>query len=118
MSRDNLLWGEQRIANELLVKLGIRVSPRTVRKYMRSKPGRGPRGDQRWRTFLRNHAAAIVASDFCVAVTASFRVLYIFVIVEHASRRLLHWNVTSNPTAAWTLQQLREIGRASCRERV
>ena len=108
MSRDNLLWGEERIANELLVKLGIRVSPRTVRKYMRRKPGRGPRGDQCWRTFLRNHAAAIVACDFCVAVTARFRVLYIFVIIEHASRRLLHWNVTSNPTAAWTLQQLRE----------
>ena len=108
MSRDNSLWGEERIANELLVKLGIRVSPRTVRKYMRRKPGRGPRGDQRWRTFLRNHAAAIVACDFCVAVTARFRVLYIFVIIEHASRRLLHWSVTSNPTAAWTLQQLRE----------
>jgi putative transposase len=108
MSRDNSLWGEERIANELLVKLGIRVSPRTVRKYMRRKPGRGPRGDQRWRTFLRNHAVAIVACDFCVAVTARFRVLYIFVIIEHASRRLLHWNVTSNPTAAWTLQQLRE----------
>jgi transposase InsO family protein len=108
MSRDNLLWGEERIANELLVKLGIRVSPRTVRKYMRRKPGRRPRGDQRWRTFLRNHAAAIVVCDFCVAVTARSRVLYIFVIIEHASRRLLHWNVTSNPTAAWTLQQLRE----------
>ena len=57
MSRDNSLWGEERIANELLVKLGIRVSPRTVRKYMRRKPGRGPRGDQRWRTFLRNHSS-------------------------------------------------------------
>jgi hypothetical protein len=45
-------------------------------------------------------------TNFCVAVTGSFRVLYIFVIIEHASRRLLHWNVTSNPTAAWTLQQL------------
>ena len=75
MSRDNLLWGEERIANELLVKLAIGVSPCTVRKYMRRKPGLGPRGDQRWHTFLRNHAAAIVACDFCVAVTARVRVL-------------------------------------------
>jgi hypothetical protein len=57
MSRDNSLWGEERIANELLIKLGIRVSPRTVRKYMRRKPGLGPRRDQRWRTFLRNHSS-------------------------------------------------------------
>jgi len=57
MSRDNSLWGEERIANELLVKLGIRVSPRTMRKYMRRKPGLGPRADQRWRTFLHNHSS-------------------------------------------------------------
>jgi hypothetical protein len=76
MSRDNLPWGEERIANELLVKLGVRVSPRTVRKYMRRKPGREPRGDQRWRTFLRNHAAAILAcveSDGSLDVAAVAR---------------------------------------------
>jgi hypothetical protein len=61
---ENRLWGEERIANELLLKLGIRVSPRTVRKYMPKRPRGHPRGDQRWSTFLKNHAAAIVACDF------------------------------------------------------
>jgi transposase InsO family protein len=70
-------------------------------------PGR-PRGDQRWATFLRNHAKAIVACDFFVAVTATFRLLYVFVVIRHGSRRLLHFNVTAHPTAAWTLQQLTE----------
>jgi putative transposase len=108
MANDNPLWGEERIANELLVKLGIRVSPRTVRKYMPKRlPGR-PRGDQRWSTFLSNHAKAIIACDFFVAVTATFRSLYVFVLIHHASRQLLHINVTAHPTSAWTLQQLRE----------
>jgi hypothetical protein len=69
-------WGEERIANELLLKLGIRVSPRTLRKYMPTRPRGQPRGDQRWSTFVRNHAAAILACDFCVVVTATFRLLY------------------------------------------
>lgn len=108
MAAENPLWGEERIANELLVKLGIRVSPRTVGKYLPKRlPGR-PRGDQRWSTFLRNHAKAIVACDFFVVVTAAFRLLYVLVLIEHGSRRLLHFNVTSYPSAAWTLQQLRE----------
>jgi transposase InsO family protein len=108
MAMENPLWGEERIANELLLKLGLRVSPRTVRKYMpKRSPGR-PRGDQRWATFLRNHAKAIVACDFFVAVTVTFRLLYVFVVIHHGSRRLLHFNVTAHPTAAWTLQQLRE----------
>ena len=63
---------------------------------------------QRWMTFVRNHAQAIVACDFCVVVTATFRLLYVFVLMEHATRRILHVNVTAHPTARWTLQQLRE----------
>jgi transposase InsO family protein len=114
MARDNPTWGQERIANELLLKLGLSVSPRTVRKYM-PKPldtGRGRRArSQRWRTFVRNHARAIVACDFCVVVTATFRILYMFVVIEHASRRLLHINVTAHPTTVWTLQQLREAIR-------
>jgi putative transposase len=88
MAAENPLWGEERIANELLVKLGLRLSPRTVRKYMPNiSPGR-PRGDQRWSTFLRNHAEAILACDFFVTVTASFRLLYVFVLIHHGDCEL------------------------------
>jgi transposase InsO family protein len=109
MARENVLWGQERIAYELLLKLGIRVSPRTVAKYMPKRPLGQPRGDQRWSTFLMNHAKAIIACDFFVAVTATFRVLYVFVVIEHGRRRLANVNVTLNPTAEWTLQQLREV---------
>jgi putative transposase len=111
MAAENLTWGEERIAHELLLKLGLRVSPRTVRKYMPEHPGGGRRtgaSDQRWTTFVRNHAAAIVACDFFTVVTATFKVVYVFVVVEHATRKILHFNVTRHPTADWTLQQLRE----------
>ena len=108
MATENPLWGEERIANELLLKLASRVSPRTVRKYMPKRPPGRPRGDQRWATFLRNHAKAIVACDFFVTVTATFRLFYVLVLIEHGSRRLLHLNVTEHPGADWTLQQLRE----------
>jgi transposase InsO family protein len=63
----------------------------------------------RWSTFLRVHAQGIIACDFFVVVTATFRLLYVFVVIEHRSRRLVHCNVTAPPTAAWTLQQLREV---------
>src|ERR1022692_4687802 len=111
MATENPLWGEERIANELLVKLGIRVSPRTVGKYMPKRPPGQSRGDQRWSAFLKNHAKAILACDFFIAVTATFRMLYVFVVIEHSTRRLAHINVTANPTADWTLQQLREVVR-------
>ena len=109
MAQENAVWGEERIASELLVKLGIRVSPRTVRKYMPKPPAGQPRGDQRWATFLKNHAKAILACDFFVAVTATFRLLYVFVVIEHSSRRLVRVDVTAHPSAEWTLQQLREV---------
>jgi len=111
MALENPTWGQERIANELLFKLGLRVSPRTVRKYMPGHCVGGPRKrcqPQRWSTFIRNHAKSIVACDFCVMVTATFRVLYVFVVIAHTSRRLLHVNVTAHPTAQWTMQQFRE----------
>src|SRR5262245_14436346 len=111
MARHNPTWGKERIANELLLKLGLRVSPRTVRKYMPTRPDHGRhRGvpSQRWLTFVRNYAKTIVACDFCVVVTATFCLLYVFVIMEHATRRILHYNLTAHHTAQWTLQQLRE----------
>jgi putative transposase len=111
MARENPTWGEERIANELRLKLGLRVSPRPVRKYLPTHldSGRGQHAQsQRWRTFVRNHAQAIIACDFCVVVTATFRLLFVFVVMEHVSRKILRVNVTAHPTAAWTLQQLRE----------
>jgi transposase InsO family protein len=109
LDRENPTWGEERIANELSLKLGIRVSPRTVRKYLDAGPPRGRTTNLRWSTFVRNHARAIVACDFFVSVTAGFRVLYVFVAMEVGSRRILHTNVTAHPTAEWSIQQFREF---------
>jgi putative transposase len=106
----NRTWGEERIAAELLVKLGIRVSPRTVRRYMATR--RTPRPgtpSQSWSTFVRNHANAVLACDFFVAVSAMFRVLYVIVVMEVGTRRIRHWNVTEHPTAEWTAQQCRMV---------
>jgi putative transposase len=108
MAGENPTWGEERIADELSLKLGIRVSPRTVGKYLKLRNPRGSSG-QRWATFVRNHAQAIVACDFLVSVTSSFRVLYVFIAMEIGSRRILHFNVTEHPTAEWTIQQFREF---------
>ena len=110
MERENVTWGEERIADELSLKLGIYVSPRTVRKYWPEPlegPGRPRTSSQHWRTFIKNHARGIVACDFMVAVTARFQLLYVFVVMEVGTRRILHYNVTAHPTTAWTLQQFR-----------
>lgn len=108
LAAENPTWGEQRIADELLLKLQIRLSPRTVAKYSKQLPGPRRSRDQRWSTFLRNHAQAIVACDFFTVVTATFRIIYVFVALEIGSRRLIHFHATEHPTAEWTLQQLRE----------
>ena len=73
MAKENPSWSEERIANELQLKLGIGVSPRTVNKYLPKRPKHRPRGDLRWSTFLRLHAQGIIACDFLLAVTVTFR---------------------------------------------
>src|SRR5215831_6230923 len=109
MAAENPTWGEERIANELHLKLTIQLSPRTVGKYLRRQRSvRTPDPKQRWLTFVRNHAKVMVACDFFVVITAVFRTLYVFVVMEIGSRRILHHNVTAHPTAEWTLQQFRE----------
>ena len=107
MALNNPTWGEERIADELLLKIGIRIFPRTVRAlHARSTQTADPK--QRWMTSVHSHAKATIASDFFVVVTATFQLVYVFVIMEVVSRRVLHFNVTRHPTADWTLQQFRE----------
>jgi len=110
MASENPTWRQAQIAAELQLKIGIRLSPRTVAKYM-PKPGARPWsgvGSQSWRTFLQNHAKEIVACDFFTVVTASLKVFYVFIAMEHARRRIIHFNVTDHLTADWTTQQFRE----------
>jgi transposase InsO family protein len=109
MAAENPTWGEERIAHELWLKLTIQVSSRTVGKHLRHEsPVRTPHPKQRWLTFVKNHSKAIVACDFFVVITAAFRTLYVFVVMEIGSRKILHYNVMAHPTADWTLQQFRE----------
>ena len=104
MSRDNVLWGAPRIHGELL-KLGIPVSQASVAKYMvrHSKPP-----SQTWRTFLANHVSQMVSVDFFTVHTIWFETLFVFVVLAHNRQRILHFNVTVNPTAEWTAQQIVE----------
>jgi putative transposase len=111
MAKENPTWGQGRVASELSLKLGVYVSPRTVRAYWPSGPDRRCRrtSSQHWQAFVRNHARSIVASDFLIAVTVRFRVLYVLIVMEVGTRKILHSNVTAHPTATWTLQQFREV---------
>jgi putative transposase len=105
MAEENPLWGAPAIHAELL-QLGINISERTVSKIIRKRTSKPP--SQTWRTFIKNHMTEMVAIDFRVVPTIRFQLLYVFIILNHARRRVVHFNVTANPTAAWTAQQIIE----------
>ena len=109
MAVENRLWGAKRIRGELL-KLGIQVSKRTIQRYMRQARRRQPprHSSQMWSTFLKNHASQIWACDFLQTYDLWFRVIFVFVIIELSSRRIVHMGVTRSPSDAWVAQQLRE----------
>lgn len=104
MAQKNWLWGAEKIHGELL-KLGITVSKRTIQKYMKKVR---KQSSQNWRTFLKNHAHEIWACDFTTVISLFFKPIYIFVIMEHETRKIVHTAVTTNPTNEWTAQQLCE----------
>ena len=106
IAANNRLWGAERIRGELL-KLDIRVSKRTIQKYMKHIRPKRTRG-QSWKTFLRNHAAEVWACDFLQVTDLFFRPLFAFFFVELNSRKVIHVNVTRTPTDPWVAQQLRE----------
>jgi putative transposase len=99
-------WGARKVHAEL-GKLGFTVSLATVLRYMPKRPQDRGR-QQRWMTFLRNHRDCIAAMDFFVVPTISFRLLYVWFIIDHERRRIIHFNVTFHPTSQWVIQQLRE----------
>jgi putative transposase len=104
MCRENPLWGAPRIHGELL-KLGIDIGETSVSKYMLRR--RNP-PSQTWRTFLANHVNDLVSVDFFTVPTIRFQILYVFLVLAHDRRRIVHVNVTAHPTAEWTGQQLRD----------
>jgi hypothetical protein len=105
MAAENRLWGQRRIQAEL-ARLGFNVSARTVAKYMQRPTHRRP--SPGWRLFLKQHAATVWACDFFCVQTILFRTFYVFFVIHHASRQVLHVHVTPHPTAEWTAQQIME----------
>ena len=114
MAHENRLWGAERIRGELL-KLGIRVSKRTIQRYL---PRKRQSTSQTWATFLKNHAFDIWACDFTVVYDLLFRSIFIFVILELKTRLIIHSLVTRFPSDAWTAQQLREATPWGCHPKV
>ena len=104
MSRENPTWGAPRIHGELL-KLGIDIGETSVSKYL-VRPPKPP--SPTWRTFLDSHLKDLVSIDFFTVPTIRFQTLYVFLVLAHERRRVLHFNVTAHPTADWGIPQLRE----------
>jgi hypothetical protein len=104
MWRANPTWGSPRIVGELR-KLGVTAAKSTVEKY-RPRDRQPP--SPTWKAFLANHVADIVACDFFTVPTVNFRVLFVFIMLAHERRRIVHFNITEHPTAQWTSQQIVE----------
>jgi hypothetical protein len=104
MAEANVTWGAPRIHGELL-KLGFEISERTVSRLM---PKKDRKPSQSWMTFLRNHVGHLVSVDFFTVATIQLHVLYVFIVLAHDRRRILHFNITEHPTAVWAAQQIVE----------
>src|SRR5262249_9057497 len=104
MSRENPLWDAPRIHSELL-KLRDRIQQASVVQYMCRNP---KPHQQSWRTFITNHVSQLVSGDFFTVQTVWFEILFVFVVLAHDRRRVVHFNVTAHPTAEWTAQQMLE----------
>jgi putative transposase len=105
MAQANPLWGAPKIHGELLM-LGIVISERSVSRFLPKRPAKPP--SQTWRTFLDNHLGSLASIDFFTVPTATFRVLFVFLVLVHNRRRVVHFNVTEHPSAHWTAQQVVE----------
>jgi hypothetical protein len=90
-----------------LGKLGTWVGLSTISRHL-PKATPDPDNQQRWNTFLRNHRDLITGMDFFVVPTVRFQLLYVWFVIDHGRRRILHFNVTEHPTACWVIQQLRD----------
>jgi putative transposase len=116
---ENPGWGYPRIAGELL-KLGLRVSPSTVRRILLAA-GSGPaprRSGPSWQQFLRQQAATMLACDFFTVETISLRRFYVLFFIELENRRVHLAGCTTNPTGAWVTQQARNLSFTGLLERM
>ncbi len=110
LARENPRWGYPRIVGELK-GLGIAVSSTTVRAWLRAA-GFGPVGKRRemtWREFVRAHRQSLLAVDFFTVETIWLQRLYVLFFIELGSRRVHAAGCTPNPSAAWVIQQARQL---------